>query len=140
MVSSQYVYEAAYGCDVIPSDEEILDDDVYLGVEDWQTKYSDELWHLWGSVQQLLRDAYLEHTLMNTCDFSDFAEFCYMEHTDDCDYVWIPYESQLSYIWRYIQETLDDMGLYNEIMPGATFDHWVRFVAQHTKQNNMRVY
>jgi hypothetical protein len=25
-------------------------------------------------------------------------------------------------------------------MPGATFDHWVKFAAEHTKQNNITIY
>ena len=89
MVWSQYVYEATVGYDVIPSDEEEIDDDVHLSVEDWQIKYSDELWELWRRVEQLIHDAFLEHTLMTECTFSDFAEFCYNEHHGDCDFVWI---------------------------------------------------
>jgi hypothetical protein len=54
MVWSQYVYEATTGYDVIPSDEEEFEDDIYLSIEDWQTKYSDELWELWRIVQQLI--------------------------------------------------------------------------------------
>jgi hypothetical protein len=140
MVWSQYVYEATEGYDVIPSDEEDMNDELHLSIEDWQIKYSDELWALWDIIQQLLKDAYLEHTLLTECDFSDFAEFCYTEHDDDCDYVWIPYEFHLSYIWRRVQEYVDDLGMYNEIMSGATFDHWVRFVAQYSIQNNITVY
>ena len=133
MVWSQYVYEATANTDVVPSDDEDIEDDVHLSIEDWQIKYSDELWKLWALVEQLIRDAFLEHELMTACTFSDFAEFCAMEHTDDCDFVWIPYESNLSYIWRHIQDFLDDTGLYNDFMPGATYDHWVRFAYQHTK-------
>ena len=140
MVWSQYVYEATTGYDVLPSDEEEFEDDIHLSVEDWQIKYSDELWELWRRVEQLIHDAFLEHTLMTECTFSDFAEFCYNEHHDDCDFVWIPYESNLSYIWRHIQEYLEDTGLYDEFMPGATFDHWVKFAAEHTKQNNITIY
>jgi len=140
MVWSQYVYEATAGLDAPQSDEEELEDDVHLSVEDWQIKYSDELWYMWDTVQQLLKDAFLEHELMTECDFSDFAEFCYESHEDDCDFVWIPYESQLSYIWRHIQEYLDDTGLYNEIMPGATFDHWVRFAATHSNKKYVTIY
>jgi hypothetical protein len=140
MVWSQYVYEASANTDVIPSDEEDIEDDLHLSIEDWHIKYSDELWALWDIIQQLLKDAYLEHTLLTACDFSDFAEFCYTEHDDDCDYVWIPYEFHLSYIWRRVQECVDDLGMYNEFMSGATFDHWVRFVAHHSIQNNVTVY
>jgi hypothetical protein len=140
MVWSQYVYEANANTDVLPSDEEEYDEDVHLSIEDWQIKYSDELWELWRIVEQLIHDAFLERELMTDCTFSDFAEFCSMEHTDDCDFVWIPYESNLSYIWRHIQDFLEDTGLYNEFMPGATYDHWVRFAYQRTKQNNVCVY
>ena len=140
MVWSQYVYEATTGSEVVPSDEEEFEDDVHLSIEDWQIKYSDELWALWDLIQQLLRDAYLEHSLLNTCDFSDFAEFCYNYHNDDCDFVWIPYEFNLSYIWRHIQEYLEDVGIYNEFMLDATFDHWVRFVATHSNKKYITVY
>ena len=139
MVWSQYVYEASANTDVIPSDEEELEDDVHLSVEDWQIKYSDELWALWDIIQQLLRDAFLEHTLLTDCDFSDFAEFCYNQHTDDCDFIWFPYELHLSYIWRRVDTYLEDTDLCHEFMIGATFDHWVRFVYEHTKQNNISV-
>lgn len=140
MVWSQYVYEANANTDAFPSDEDEYDEDVHLTIEDWQIKYSDELWELWGIVEQLIHDAFLEGELMTECTFSEFAEFCSTEHTDDCHFVWIPYESNLSYIWRHIREFLEDTGLYNEFMPGATYDHWVRFAYQHTKQNNVCVY
>jgi hypothetical protein len=133
MVWSQYVYEATTGYDVIPSDEEEYEDDVHLSVEDWQVKYSDELWELWRIVEQLIHDAYLEHTLMSRCTFSDFAEFCYDEHYEECQFVYMPYEVELSYIWRHIQEYLVGMGLQDEFMLGATFDHWVRFASQYTE-------
>lgn len=140
MVWNPYIDEPTHGSDVDPSDEEEYDDDIHLNVEDWQVKYSDELWELWDRIQQLLHDAFLEHTIMTECTFSDFAQFCYETHDDDCDFVWIPYESNLAYIWRHIQEFLEDTGLYNEIMPGATYDHWVRFAARHSKQNNITIY
>jgi hypothetical protein len=140
MVWSQYVYEASANTDVIPSDEEEIEDDVHLSVEDWQIKYSDELWALWDIIQQLLRDGFLEHALLTDCDFSDFAEFCYTEHTDECDFVWFPYEFHLSYIWKRVDTYLEDTDLCHEFMVGATFDHWVRFVYEHTKQNNISVY
>ena len=134
MVWSQYLDEVNDGLDTDPSDEEEIEDDIHLSVEDWQIKYSDELWHMWDMIQQLIRDAFLEHEIMTECTFSDFAEFCYLEHLDDCDFVWIPYEQQLSYIWRHIQDFLNDMDLYNEFMQGATYDHWVKFAYQHTRQ------
>ena len=140
MVWSQYVYEATEGFDAEVTDEEEFDDDIHLSVEDWQIKYSDELWYLWDMIQQLIRDAFLEHRLMTECTFSDFAEFCYESHEDDCDFVWIPYEAHLSYIWRHMKEYIEDMGLYGEFMPSASFDHWVRFAAQHTRQNNITIY
>jgi hypothetical protein len=139
MVWSQYIYEANEGFDTDPSDDEELEDDIHLSVEDWQIKYSDELWYLWDITQQIIHDGFLEHELMTKCTFSDFAEFCYNDHTDDCDFVWIPYESQLSYMWRHIQDFLEDTDLHNEFMYGATFDHWVRFAFQHTRQNNLTI-
>ena len=140
MVYREYFDDIAHRSDVDSSEDEDYNDTVHLNSEDWQTKYSDELWTLWDMIQQLVRDAFLEDTLLTECDFSDFAEFCYEEHTDDCDFIWFPYESTISYIWRHIQDFLEDAGLYNEFMPGATYDHWVRFVAHHSKQNNVTVY
>jgi len=140
MVWSQYVEDAAGGSDVDLSEDDEYNDDFHLSIEDWQTKYSDELWYMWDMVQQLLRDAFLEHELMSKCSYSEFVDFCSTEHTDECDFVWIPYESTLSYIWRHLQDYLDDVSLYNEIMPGATYDHWVRFAFEHSGQNNLRVY
>ena len=136
MVWSQYVYEATTGFETSQaSDDEDFTDETPLNVEDWQVQYSEELWYMWDTMNTLLYDAYIQHT----GTFSDFAEFCYNEHTDDCDFVWIPYESQLSYIWRHIQDFLEDMDLHNEFMYGATFDHWVRFAFQHTGQNNLTI-
>ena len=140
MVWSQYVYEATAGYDVIPSDEEEYEDDIHLSIEDWQIKYSDELWDLWDRVQVLIRDAFLEYEIMTECSFSDFADFCYNEHYEDCNFVWIPYESKLSYIWNEIRLFIRECDLQGEFMAGATFDHWVQFAYQHTKQNNVATY
>lgn len=141
MVWSQYVYEASTGYETPPSDEERDEEyELQVNVEDWQTKYSDELWALWDMIQQLIKDAFLEYELMTECTFSDFAEFCYVEHDDDCDFVWIPYESTLSYIWRHIQDFIDICGLHHEFMVDATFDHWVRFAFQHSDKKYVTVY
>ena len=139
MVSTDFVDDVSYDSDGVLSDDENYDN-FPLSIEDWQIKYSDELWYMWDMIQELLKDAFLEHTIMTNCTFSDFAEFCYVEHHDECDFVWIPYESTLSYIWGYIQDYLEDLGLYNEMMPGATYDHWVKFAAQHSTQNNITIY
>lgn len=140
MVWSQYVYEATVGYDAASSDDDEFVEDSQLNVEDWQITYSEELWELWDIVQSLLKDAYLEKELMTNCTFSDFAEFCYDEHKDDCDFVWIPYESTLSYIWRHIQEYIDAKGLKTEFMSGATFDHWVRFASDHSSEKYVNIY
>ena len=137
MVWSQYVYEATAYNDVVGgSDDDECNDDTPLNIEDWEVQYSDELRYMWNMIDTLTYDAQMNHS----GKFCDFVEFCSTEHTDDCDFVWLPYEAQLSYIWRHIQEFLEDTGLYNEFMPGATFDHWVRFAFYHTKQNNVRIY
>jgi len=140
MVWSQYVYEATAGFDADPSDEEEFEDDIHLSVEDWQIKYSDELWDLWDIMQELIRDAFLEHNLMTECTFSDFAEFCYNEHNDDSHYIFIPYESTLSYIWGHIQDYIDALGLRGEFMVGATYDNWVRFAVEHTREKSITIY
>ena len=140
MVWSQYIEDANTGLDVIASDEEHFEDELHLSTEDWQIKYSDELWALWDLVRELIRDAYLEHILLTECDFSDFAEFCYIQHEDSHGYVWSPYETNLAYIWIRMQDYIDDLGLYNEIMTNATFDHWLKFVIRYSRQNNIRIY
>ena len=140
MVWSQYVYEATVGYDAASSDDDEIDEESHLNVEDWQTKYSEELWALWDMVQTLLKDAYLENELMTNCTFTDFVEFCYKEHQDDCHFVWIPYESNLSYIWRHIQDFNDVTGLHTEFMVGATFDHWVRFAHDHSNEKYVTIY
>ena len=142
MVWSRYVYEATTGYDVAQSDDDIEDyeDDIHLSVDDWEIKHSDELWELWRRIKLLISDAFLEHTLMTECSFSDFVEFCYDDHYDDCDFVSSQYESNLSYIWDKIQEFLHDINYQDEFMRGATFNDWVKFAEQHTKQNNVTLY
>jgi len=135
MVWSQYVYEATAGYDVAQSDDDIeeCEDDIHLSIDDWEIKYSDELRELWRLIKILISDAFLEHTLMTECSFSDFSEFCYDDHYDDCDFVSSQYESNLSYIWDKIQEFLHDIDFKHEFMRGATFNHWVKFVHEHSK-------
>jgi len=142
MVWSQYVYEATAGYDVTHSDDDIEDceDDIHLSVDDWEIKHSDELWELWRRIKLLISDAFLEHALMTECSFSDFVEFCYDDHYGDCGFVSSRYESNLSYIWDKIQEFLHDINYQDEFMRGATFNDWVKFAEQHTKQNNITLY
>ena len=51
MVWSQYVYEASTGFDHDASDDDEFFDDTPLNIEDWEVKYSDELWHMWNSIR-----------------------------------------------------------------------------------------
>jgi len=140
MVWSQYVYEATTGYDVAQSDDDIEDceEDIHPSVDDWEIKHSDELRDLWRCIKILISDAFLEHELMTECSFSDFVEFCYDDHHDDCDFVSSQYESNLTYIWNKIQEFLRDMNRQGEFMRGATFNHWVRFAHDHSKMCSRR--
>ena len=64
MVWSQYVYEATSGFDpVVSDDDEFNDEHTPLNIEDWEVEYSDELRYMWNTMNTLLYDARLEHTI-----------------------------------------------------------------------------
>jgi|TARA_R110000851_G_scaffold1961_2_gene7541 hypothetical protein len=125
MVWSQYVYEATVGFETShASDDEDLTDDTPLNVEDWEVQYSDELWYMWGMMNTLLEDAYIEHT----GKFCDFVEFCYMEH--EC-VVWEYQEEKLSHIWKHLRRVVNQNGHHKEMMRGATFYHFVDYAKNY---------
>src|SRR6056300_620237 len=135
MVWSQYVYEACTGFETSQaSDDEELTDETPLNVEDWQVQYSEELWYMWDTMNTLMYDAYIQHT----GTFSDFAEFCYMEHDPYQERVtwehqeqtkW--YEERLSHIWRNLRRIVNNNGLHEEMMRGATFYHFVDYAKNY---------
>jgi hypothetical protein len=128
MVWSQYVYEAATGFDTDISDDDERNENTPLNIEDWEVEYSDELRHMWNTIRTLLYDAGLQYS----GEFADFVEFCYIEH-DTCE---ILEEEQIFHdIWRKIRRIINDNGLHEEMMRGATFYHFVVFM-----KNYMRVY
>jgi len=131
MVWSQYVYEANIGFDpVISDDEENNEENTPMNIEEWEVKYSYELWYLWGMINTLLNDAYIEHTMK----FGDFVEYCYTEHDeylghDTFEYSeqteW--YEERLAYIWKNIRRIVRDNRLTGEMMRGASLEHFIDF-------------
>ena len=142
MVWSQYIEDGNFDLDVELNEhgEVIEDDDTHLTIHDWESKYSDELWDLWDLMTILLRDAWLERSVFNNGQFEDFMEFCYSEHRDDPLYLHCPTSPQLYYIWTKIQECIEDMHMKEHFMVGATFDHFLDFIASHTTQNNVYIY
>ena len=81
MVWSQYVYEASVGLDVDPEsggdDDHNNTDDLRLNIWEWEIQYSEELWELWDLLRMLVRDAFLEHTILTKCTYTEFSEFCF---------------------------------------------------------------
>jgi len=142
MVWSQYIEDGNFDLDVELDEngEVIEDDDTHLNIHDWESKYSDELWNLWDLMNLLIRDAFMENVLLDVADFSDFVSFCYAEHHDEPMYVYFQTTPQLFYIWTKIQEYIDDTNLKDDFMVGATFDHFIDFIALHTSQNNVTIY
>ena len=128
MVWSQYVYEATTGFDTSQaSDDEDFTDDTPLNVEDWEVQYSDELWYMWGIMNTLLNDAYIEHT----GKFCDFVEFCYMEHDSYHERVTSEHEEKLAYIWKHLRRVVNQNGHHEEMMRGATFYHFVDYAKNY---------
>lgn len=139
MVWSQYVYEAEVGLDVVSSDDDIEHEfDSHLNIHDWGVEYSDELWYLWDTIRSYLYDAMLENILFTNATFTDFEEFCYIEHGDNMSYGMSPYNNELYYIWTKILQYLEEANLQGEFMRNARFEDFVDFVMIHTdNQNNI---
>lgn len=127
MVWGQYVYEATTGFDADVSDDDEFNDNTPLNVEDWEVQYLDELRYMWGMMNTLLHDAYIEHT----GEFCDFVEFCYMEHDSYHDRVSSEHDETLQYIWKRIREVVNKNGLHEEMMRGATFYHFVDYAKNY---------
>lgn len=128
MVWNQYVYEATSGNDVdIDSDNEIYDDDIELTVEDWEIEYSGELTMMWDTIRTLMYDAHIEHSGR----FCDFVEFCYVEHYTYTDEVVWEHDEYLEHVWKNIRRIVNNNGLHEVMMRGATFNHFIDYVKNY---------
>jgi len=124
MVWSQYVYEATHGCDVDDSGSDDPDAPVANPptIHDFQDTYSDELWYLFDTINTLIHDAFLEHTLRPR--FDEFVELCYYQFEESTD----PYEDcefrpNAEYILSRVA-LLDSQDLVKQV----TADDFIRFL------------
>ena len=131
MVWSQYVFEATTGFDTYASDDDDFNDNTPLSIEDWEVEYSDELRMMWNTIRTLMYDAQIEHS----GEFCDFVEFCYLEHDPYHEREACEFEDELHHIWRNVRRIVNNNGLHEEMMRGATFYHFVEFA-----KNYMRIY
>jgi hypothetical protein len=138
MVWSQYILDSTTGLDAYASDEEDLNDDTPLNIHDWEVKYSDELWMMWNTIRTLFEDA----TLTHSGEYWDFVEFCFMEHDYSVERVTWEYEEQtrwyeerLSHVWRNTRRIVNQHGLHEEMLRGASFYDFADYA-----KNYMRVY
>ena len=124
MVWSQYVYEATVDLDSYASgDEDDGHDITPLNIEDWEVEYSEELRFMWNMINTLLYDARIRHS----GKFCDFVEFCFDEHDSYHERVSSVYDVQLHHIWKNLRRVINDNGLHEEMMRGATFYHFAEF-------------
>ena len=125
MVWSQYVYEATVDLDsYVSGDEDDGHDITPLNIEDWEVEYSEELGFMWNMINTLLYDARIKHS----GKFCDFVEFCYTEHDSYHERVSSGYDVQLHHIWKSLRRVINDNGLHEEMMRGATFYHFTDFM------------
>ena len=125
MVWGQYVYEASNGFEPeVSDDDEFNDEHTPLNIEDWEVEYSDELWHMWNTIRTLMYDARVEQL----GEFCDFVEFCYTEHDSYHEQVSSGYDAQVHHIWKSLRRVINDNGLHEEMMRGATFYHFTDFM------------
>lgn len=142
MVWSQYIEDGNYDLDVDITDNSDVyeDEDSQLTIHDWEVKYSDELWEMWDLLKQLLYDAFLERVVLENATFTEFAAFCYADHSNEPRYLYFQTMPQLMYIWSKLREYVQSRNLKDVMFQNATFDHFIDFVAEFTPQNNMRLY
>src|SRR6056300_1058191 len=132
MVWSQYVDEANIGFDAyVSDDDEFNNEHTPLNIEDWEVEYSDELRHMWNTMNTLLDDARLQHS----GTFCDFVELCYLEHDPYQERVYSEHEETLRYVWNHIRRIVNMNGLHEEMLRGVTFYHFMDFA-----KNYMHVY
>jgi hypothetical protein len=123
MVWSQYVYEATTGLDTYVSDDDEYQD-IPPDIEDWEVKYSEQLWMMWGTFETLMYDAMMD----SKCTFTDFVAFCYDEHDEMNVPEGIDANDQMYHIWKNIRRIINANGLHEEMMRGATFYHFCGLV------------
>lgn len=134
MVWSQYVYEANVGLDTYASDDDDCNDDTPLTIDDWEVKYSDELWMIWNTVRTILHDMYLDNTLLTECRFTDFVAFCYAVHDSCQEHPEIQYEDEILHVWKSIRRVIHVNGLHEEMMRGANYHQFVTFVVEYSRK------
>ena len=137
MVWSQYVYEASTGFEHDASDDDDFIDDTPLNIEDWEVEYSDELRYMWDMINTLMYDAHINHT----GKFCDFVEFVSWNTTPIRNVSHGNTKKKLggtkrgSHIWRNLRRCINENGLHEYMMRGATFYHFVDFA-----KNFMSIY
>lgn len=140
MVWSQYVYEANAGLETYVSDDDEYNDDTPLNIDDWEVRYSDELWMMWNTIRTILHDMHLDNTLLTECKFTDFVEFCYIEHDSCLEHPEIQHEDEIFYIWKSIRRVVNSNDLHEEMMRGANYHRFVQFVREYTRKKYISVY
>ena len=101
---------------------------------------------LWDSMQTLMSDVMVVRGNMqkpkminHACTFEDFVTFCHSEHTVHARYFPEPYftnrqistlniEEKLFLIWRNLRRIMNNHGLHDKIMRGASFYHFCKFI------------
>ena len=129
MVWSQYVYEATHGYDAYSSDENEQDgggSSSRLTIHDFQDAYAYELYDVFGVIETLIRDAYLEHEIKP--DFNEFVELCFYQFDEDDDEEDVPEEEfehvdHAKYIFSRAR-SLDRAKLLGNV----TFNNFIRFL------------
>lgn len=129
MVWHQYVWESTVGTEAYMSDDDDQET-TPLSFEDWELQYDDVLRMMWNTMRTLFYDAHI--TSYGT--LNDFSRFCYTEHDPVDTRVCFEYEGQtiwferrLLHVWQNIRRIVNDNGLHEELMRGATFGNFVSF-------------
>ena len=124
MVWHQYVWEATVGTEAHLSDDENDQDTSPLSFEDWELQYTDVLRMMWNTTRTLLYDAHITYS----GDINDFSRFCYTEHDPQDKMVCSEYqETRMMHVWKNIRRIVDDNGLHEEFLRGATFWNFMEF-------------
>ena len=127
MVWSQYVYEANIGLDADVSDDDDFNEHTPLNIEDWEVEYSDELHAMWNAIRTLLYDAHIEHS----GKFCDFVEFCYTEHDPYSEHTQTVRDDALFHIWKHIRRIVNNNGIHEDVMRGASYYHFANFMENY---------
>jgi hypothetical protein len=107
-----------------------------LNIELWKPEYSEEIEMLWDSLQTLMSDVMVVRGNMqtpkminHTCTFEDFVTFCHSEHTVHAHRsATLDIEEKLFHIWRNLRRIMNNHGLHDKIMRGASFYHFCKFI------------